>query len=166
MTVEDFEKELERKQDRGDRENRDDRGYRGGGYGRGRSYGRERSYGRSSYGHRYEREDTEKSETSAEPAETKALTEADMKKISKISSEIKGTRKAFLADKDLEKITAVQISSAGSALMRNRGKVHVLIIDGTATSYIIRTAERSGCRNIAAKNFEINEDTSVNLISQ
>ena len=176
ITVEDFEKEIGKKQDRGDRDGEErndrDRGYRSrGGYGRGRGgYSRGRGgYGRGgSYSHRYERDSTEKSENEApaEPAETKALTESDMKKIRQISSEIKGTRKAFLADKNLEKITVVQTSSAGGALMRNRGRVYVTIIDGTATSYIIRAAERSGCRNIAARNFEINEDTSINLISQ
>lgn len=170
MTVEDFEKEIGKKRDR-DKEGRDegDRGYRSrGGYSRGRiGYSRGRggySRGRS-YSHRYETDSSGKSESS-EPAETKALTESDMKKIRQISSEIEGTRKAFLADKNLEKIAVVQTSSAGGALMRNRGRVYVTIIDGTATSYIIRAAERSGCKNIAAKNFEINEDTSINLISQ
>jgi len=127
---------------------------------RGRGYREYRGRGRE-----YQSEYKENAPVAEETEEKKELTEKDIGKIKEIFSEIEGSRKAFLADKNLEKIAAVKSSDVISALLRNRRKVYVLIIDGTATPNIIRMAERIGCKNLAAKNFAISEDTSVNLIS-
>jgi len=106
----------------------------------------------------------EKKEKNVEPEQDST---EYLEKIKEVFKEINGTRKAFLADRDFRKIALVQSSSASDivhALLRNKRRVYALIIDGVATSNIIKTAERIDCKHLAAKNFAITAETSVNLI--
>lgn len=98
-------------------------------------------------------------------SESAELSEQDTGEIRKIFESIDGTKKAFLADRNLKRIVVVQYSDVIHALLRNRGRVYALIIDGTATFNIVRTAERVGCKHLAAKNFTITEEPNINLIS-
>ena len=52
----------------------------------------------------------------------------------------------------------------GSALKRIGGKPFAIIIDGAITRSVIKSAEESGIKALAAKNFATT-DTSIELLS-
>lgn len=122
----------------------------------------ERNYGR--------RDNTERTPIKEEPFEPIKLTATDKKEIEKQAKTIDGKRKALLLnkeDKKLEVLEMVSVNDAVNALYQSkrRGKkIDVLIIDGTATTQLIITAERLNLTAIAAKNFTATSE-KVKMIS-
>jgi len=86
----------------------------------------------------------------------------DEEKLKEIFDEINGTKKAYLLDENLNIIKKV----SNKNIVRNlREGIFAIVIDGTATTGLIRAAEKAGCQYIAAKNFSNVRDTSIELIS-
>ena len=104
-----------------------------------------------------ERENEEVKEIANETEE-----KIDREKLQEVFSEAEGTKKAYIIDKNLNVIRRVSSKLAIRNLERG---IYGIVLDGTATSYLIKTAERNGCKIIAAKNFVFSEETNVELIS-
>jgi len=88
----------------------------------------------------------------------------DKEELKKIFEKNKGSEKAILLDGNLKEIKKTSIKSLGSLLRRISPKPLVIIVDGTVTTPILRTAEEIGCQTIAAKNFST-ADTKIQLLS-
>ena len=99
-----------------------------------------------------------------EEEEKISLTKEDEEKLKEIFEKNEGTKKAILLDDSLKEIKAVSAKSLGSTLRKNKGRVKILVIDGVATSFIIKSAEEIGCEAIVAKNFSTT-DTNIKLLS-
>ncbi|MEK6933993.1 MAG: DNA primase DnaG [Nanoarchaeota archaeon] len=78
---------------------------------------------------------------------------------------IKGSKDALLLDNALDVIRRVNAKEVSRAILSLRREVFAVIIDGTATSGIIKACEEKGINNLAASNFGSVGDTKVNLIS-
>lgn len=116
-----------------------------------------------------EDEDSEEKENSSVEKESEEdsaieIGEEEKAKIKQISESIKGTEKAVLLDKNLEKFKDVSVKGLAIALRKSSKKPSVIAIDGTATSSIINAAEEAGCQAIAAKNFSSTSD-NLKLLS-
>ncbi len=85
-------------------------------------------------------------------------------RLKEISAKNSGTEKAILLNENLEEIKQVSSKGLGIALRKSREKISAIVIDGTATSSIIKTAEESGIKAIVAKNFATT-DTDIKLLS-
>lgn len=82
----------------------------------------------------------------------------------KILYDLTGTKTACLIDSSLKEVCKVPISELTN--LYNKKNIYAIIMDGTATPNIIKTAEKIGCSYIVAKNFVIRDTkTKVNLIS-
>lgn len=75
------------------------------------------------------------------------------KNIKEIAKENSGSGKAILLNNNLEKIKDVSGKGLGAALKRGSDKPAAIVIDGSATGAIVRTAEDLGVGVIVAKNF-------------
>ncbi len=100
-------------------------------------------------------------ETEAPREEMRKLTDAEMNKLRGIMEDVTGTRGAVLLNSDLEVIKKAPISQLYSLRFRN---VFAMVIDGTATSNIVRSAEKLGCQHLVARNFGYTE-TNMDLVS-
>ena len=115
----------------------------------------------------YENRDTQSNENNEEEKETKAkkkiekFTKSETEKVKNIMDEIVGTRGAVLLDKKLEIIRKIPLSQLYN--YRTDG-VYAVVIDGTATAPIVRSAESLGCEHLIAKNFAFAE-TGMDLVS-
>ncbi|OGJ21120.1 hypothetical protein A3K73_08475 [Candidatus Pacearchaeota archaeon RBG_13_36_9] len=139
------------------REAENGRHYRG----RGRREER-REDDRRSQGHREDsREERPREEESEEPREIRKLSDAEMNKLRELMDDLTGTRGAVLLNPELEVIKKAPISQLYSLRFRN---VFAIVIDGTATSNIVRSAEKLGCQHLVARNFVYTE-TSMDLVS-
>lgn len=96
-----------------------------------------------------------------EPQEKKEVTSEERVALKKIAEGISGTKKAVITNSNLEIVREVSEKSAAISLRKTREKPFALIIDGTATNNIIRTAEELGVQVLIAKNFA---STSSNLM--
>ena len=88
----------------------------------------------------------------------------DKQKIKEIADKNKGTGKAVLLDENLEEIKKVSFNELSNTLRRIRKSPFAIILDGTANNNIIKTAEESGAKVLAAKNFTTTA-TSLELMS-
>ena len=84
-------------------------------------------------------------------------------KLKEISKSIDGEGSAVLLDGDLEKIKEISAKTVSNSLRRVSG-VAAIVIDGNATSSIIKSAEDSKVQVIVAKNFQTT-DTTIKLLS-
>lgn len=75
-----------------------------------------------------------------------------------------GTRGAYLLDSNLDILRKVPIGELGYAMNSLGNNIYAAIVDGTATPDIIRTAERTSCKHIVARNFT-SFTTKLNLVS-
>jgi hypothetical protein len=75
-----------------------------------------------------------------------------------------GTRGAYVLNSRLEILRKVPIGELAFTLSRLGEEVYAVILDGTASPEIIRTAERTSCKHIVARNFTA-FTTKINLIS-
>lgn len=113
----------------------------------------ERAYSNSSY------RETHKEE----PKEHEKEFEFDENKLEHIFNKIKGSEKAVLLDKDLNEIKEVSARGLNLSLKKSKD-AKVIVVDGTATNNLIKTAEEEGCKVIVAKNFTTT-DTKIKLLS-
>lgn len=100
-----------------------------------------------------------------EPEEIEAIEFNDDVKatLKKVSNEISGEGTAILLDSNLEEIKEVSAKAVANSLRRSKG-VAAIVIDGAATSSLIKNAEESKVQIIVAKNFQTT-DTTIKLLS-
>ncbi|HLD37526.1 MAG TPA: DNA primase DnaG [Candidatus Nanoarchaeia archaeon] len=103
--------------------------------------------------------------TAKEEKSAKELTEDGKEKMKEIFNDIKGTKNAVLLNSSLEVINRVSLNDLQFALRRTRGDIYAVVMDGTATSTIIRVAEDANCQHLVASNFAFSGETKINLMS-
>jgi len=91
------------------------------------------------------------------------LSEDDKNKLKEISKKNQGSGKAILLGESLGEIKSVSARTLNSVL-RKGIKPFVIVIDGTVTNSVIKSAEEVGCKVIVAKNFATT-DTNIELLS-
>ncbi len=111
----------------------------------------------------YERKDARR-EDKPEKKEGFELDDNSRNKLKKISSQNEGSDRAVILDNSLNEIKSVSVKMLAGTLRRIREKPAAIVIDGTATTPIIISAEEIGCKIIVAKNFATT-DTSIKLMS-
>ncbi|MFZ1971042.1 MAG: DNA primase DnaG [Candidatus Nanoarchaeia archaeon] len=84
-------------------------------------------------------------------------------KLEEIFNKIKGTDKAISLDENLNEVKEVSVRGLNLSLKRSKG-VKAIVMDGTATNTLIKTAEEEGCKVLVAKNFT-STDTKIKLLS-
>ena len=92
------------------------------------------------------------------------LSDEKKEELKKISEKTKGSRKAVLLDNQLNEIKKVSAKSLSGILKKSGEKPHALVIDGTVTEAIIKSAEQANVQLIVAKNFSTT-DTKIKLLS-
>jgi DNA primase len=85
--------------------------------------------------------------------------------IRSVFERIKGTKSALLLDNNLEVIRKVSAREIGKSIEFSKHKVYAVVIDGSATSGVIRACEEKGIKHLGATQFGSVEGTKVNLIS-
>jgi len=102
----------------------------------------------------------------SEKTETKklSLSSKDKEKLKELSKENEGSGRAILLNQRLEEIKKVSAKTLGGALKRLSEKPFVLVVDGTVTSPIMKSAEEAHVQVIVAKNFATTE-TNIELLS-
>lgn len=119
-----------------------------------RKYERTRTRGRrekvkESYKEKHERKE-----------EIKKLSEEEVEKLRAVTEELIGTKGAILLNERLGVIRKIPLSQ----LYNLRIKAYAIVVDGTATAAIVKTAEKLGCKHLAARNFAFTE-TNMDLVS-
>jgi len=89
--------------------------------------------------------------------------EIDEEKLESLFNKIKGTGHAITLDENFNELREVSVRGLGASL-RRANNVKAIVVDGTATSNLIQTAEEEGCKVIVAKNFTTT-DTKIKLMS-
>ncbi len=97
-------------------------------------------------------------------AEKINLDEGNKTKLKELSDKNQGTGKAILLDESLGEIKKVSVKGLSGALRKISQKPYVIVIDGTVTGPIIKSAEEAMCQVIIAKNFTTT-DTNIELLS-
>jgi DNA primase len=123
----------------------------------------ERSY---SYNHENQRQNDsyhEEKETPKEIPKTEKEFKIDEEKLETLFNRIKGTGHAITLDENFNELREVSVRGLGASLRRAKD-VRAIVVDGTATSNLIQTAEEEGCKVIVAKNFTTT-DTKIKLMS-
>ncbi|MEK6913543.1 MAG: DNA primase DnaG [Nanoarchaeota archaeon] len=92
------------------------------------------------------------------------LDEEKKNKLKEILNENKGAGRAVILNNSLKEIKTVSLKTLAGTLARLHEKPAIIVIDGTATSSIISSAEEAGCKAIVAKNFATT-NTSMKLLS-
>ncbi len=96
-----------------------------------------------------------------EQEEIKKLTEGEIEKVKEIMDDLTGTKGAVLLDESFQAIRKIPISQLYNLKAR---KVYIIVVDGTATSSIVKSAEKVGCEHLIARNFAYTE-TYMDLVS-
>jgi DNA primase len=89
--------------------------------------------------------------------------ELDEGKLEDMYNKIRGSGKALTLDDNLNEIKEVSVRGLNLSLRKSVG-IRAIVMDGTATNTLIKTAEEEGCKVIAAKNFTTT-DTKIKLLS-
>jgi DNA primase len=114
---------------------------------------------------RFENKEETRQEEKKEIKEEEFELDSDKKnKLKEILTENLGSGRAVILNNSLNEIKTVSLKTLASTLGRLREKPSAIVIDGTATSSIINSAEDAGCKIIVAKNFATT-NTSVKLLS-
>ncbi len=93
------------------------------------------------------------------------LSEEERKQLKEVALDIEGTKKAVIFDSKLEIIKKCSSSNLLRVIPRINN-IFAIVTDGKVTQPIIREAENSGCKYLAAKNFTyIDEETKMELMS-
>ncbi len=85
-------------------------------------------------------------------------------KLKEISEKNRNSKKVVILNDKLEEIKTISTRGLSNFLKRNKTKIFALVIDGTATNYLISNAEEIGCKIIVANNFATTE-TNIKLLS-
>ena len=112
------------------------------------------------YSSNFSREREQPKEIRREP-ETDS--ELDESKLESIFNKIRGSGKAIILDGNLNEIKEVSVRGLNLSLRKSKD-VKAIVVDGTATNTLIKTAEEENCRVIVAKNFTTT-DTKIKLLS-
>lgn len=100
--------------------------------------------------------------TRAEKAEkVEKLTASEIDKIRDITDDLVGTRGAILLNENLEVVKKIPVSQLYNIRMKG---IYAIVIDGTATSSVVKAAEKVGCKHLIARNFAFTE-TDMDLVS-
>jgi DNA primase len=89
--------------------------------------------------------------------------ELDESKLEIIFNKMRGSGKAITLDENLNEIKEVSVRGLNLSLRKSKG-IKAIVMDGTATNTLIKTAEEEGCKVIVAKNFTTT-DTKIKLLS-
>ena len=108
--------------------------------------------------------DSRSNEVRSEKSEKLEITKEVEGKLKEIYSKNKGSGKAVLLDNSLEKIKTVSSRTLGRELENAKGKISVIVIDGTVTGGSLKNAEEANVSAVVAKNFTTT-DTSLKLLS-
>ncbi|MCH8329392.1 MAG: DNA primase [Nanoarchaeota archaeon] len=108
--------------------------------------------------------DSRSNEVRSEKSEKLEITKEVEGKLKEIYSKNKGSGKAVLLDSSLEEIKIVSSRTLGRALENAKGKISVIVIDGTVTGGSLKNAEEANVSAVVAKNFTTT-DTSLKLLS-
>ena len=107
------------------------------------------------------REEPEKKEKNKEKETIKKLTEKELDKIRGTMDELIGTKGVVLLNENLEIIKKIPLSQLYYLKIR---KIYALVVDGTATSTVVKAAEKVDCKHLIARNFAFTE-TNIDLVS-
>jgi len=91
--------------------------------------------------------------------------EIDKNEFKKKLGEVENSKKVYFYDENLNIVKKVSQTQAASLIMRSREKITAIAIDGKATSSILRAAQNSGIRYVAAKTFIDSNVKEIELIS-
>ena len=83
----------------------------------------------------------------------------------KAYEKVRGTKQALLLNAALDIITKVSPREISRAIKESRTKVHAIVLDGAATSTLIKICDEESISHLAANTFSNVEDAKVNLIS-
>ncbi|MBU0893914.1 MAG: DNA primase [Nanoarchaeota archaeon] len=111
----------------------------------------------------FAREKRQKTPRRGDDQEKLDINEEDKEKLKKIFQENKDSEKAIILDDSLNETKNVSVRGLSNSLRNSDRKIFAIVIDGTVTSSILKTAEDAGCKIIAAKNFASN-DTNIQLL--
>lgn len=92
------------------------------------------------------------------------LNKHSKEKIQKIYSNMKKSNNVILLDENFNEIKKTPLRNLGRELRNKEQNTSILIINGTVTKSVIKSAEETGIQIIAAKNFST-ADTSIQLLS-
>jgi DNA primase len=112
----------------------------------------------------YEKESPKREYEEKKETVRKDISKEDREKLREISKKNEGSGRAVLLDENFKEIKNVSVKSLSAILKRTRDKPFAIIIDGIATSGIIRSAEEIEVRIMVAKNFG-STDTKIELLS-
>jgi DNA primase len=107
---------------------------------------------------------TRRSESNSRRESTFILDDTSKKKLKEIAEKNEGSKKAILLDSNLEEIKKVGTRTLYSDLKRMRNSPFAIVMDGSATKYVISAAEEKGTQVISAKTF-MTTDTKIKLLS-
>ena len=99
----------------------------------------------------------------SKPVSEIELSGENKSKLKEISKKIEGTGKAILLDSNLDELKEISAKTIGGNLKRIKNVV-VIVIDGVATSFVIKASEENNVQAIVAKNFQTT-DTAIKLLS-
>lgn len=91
------------------------------------------------------------------------LNEDSKSKLKEISKNLGGTGKAVFLNSNLEELKEVSAKAIGGTLKRTKDVI-AIVIDGVATSSVIKSCEELNVQIIVAKNFQTT-DTKIKLLS-
>ncbi len=80
-------------------------------------------------------------------------------------SEIKDTRRAILFDNGMNELKRVNSAGLPGVLVRTRKRVFAVIVDGQATSPLIKSCDEKGVSYLGATNFAYVPNSKVQLVS-
>ncbi len=124
---------------------------------------------RNRYGRRNEKKYEDKYDKRETRTRTKSfgsptpLNEKIKAKIKEIAEKNKGKGKALFLNNNLEEMKRISSRAITITLKKSKDKPFIIIIDGAATKTAINSAEESGVKAIAARNFT-STDTKIELI--
>jgi DNA primase len=117
-------------------------------------------------GNGYRREERFVEKVESKPETEQADYAGDAKAATRTAFEkIRGTKSALLLDNNFDVIRKVSNREVGKAVDFSRTRIYAVVIDGTATSGVIRACEERGVKYLGATTFGSVDETSVNLIS-
>ena len=98
------------------------------------------------------------------PQKKEILSEENLERLKKLSEENQGSKQAILLDENFKEIKRISLKTLTLFINKNRIEPAIIIIDGSATTPIIRAAEDARVKVIVANNFST-ADTNIQLFS-
>lgn len=111
----------------------------------------------------YETGSSEQTERVEQKPMEKEMSEESRQKFQEILESLTKTKNACFVDRELKVMKRMPVSELSK--IRGSEGIYALVIGGTATNNMAKAAERFGCAYLVARNFAINYETKVNLIS-